>query len=228
MILEGSILVFDMDGTLIHSKSMLTKSIQFAVSKFGIVVENPDTLTHLLGPPLFYSMQDHFKLSESDAQKAVDLFHDHYESTGMRNEDPFIGIVETLMTLKNKGFLMGVATAAPQEFAEQILAHHRLDVFFDAIAGSAPDRRDKALILSHCLSHIQLDDQQKSQTVFMIGDRDRDILAAKQLGHQSIAAAYGYASPGEIEAAEPDDVIQSPKDLLNLLGSGQSLSDTNE
>jgi len=214
MIPSNACVIFDMDGTLINSKAVLTKSLQYAVAKFGIDVENPDTLTHLLGPPLRYTMQSYFKLSKEDADTATDIFHEHYAATGMKKEEPFIGIYETLDTLKKRGHVLGVATAAPQDFAEEILAHHELAQYFSAIAGSSPSRRDKAIIIEYCLEQFVGQGIEHGEPIIMIGDRDRDITAAKELGIRSIGAEYGYASPGELKNAGADHLIESHSDLI--------------
>jgi phosphoglycolate phosphatase len=45
-------ILFDLDGTLTNPKLGITKSIQYALEKFGIREENLDSLAIFIGPPL--------------------------------------------------------------------------------------------------------------------------------------------------------------------------------
>ena len=51
----------------------------------------------------------------------------------------------------------------------------------------------------------------------MVGDRKYDILGAKANGVASLGVRYGYAAPGELEAAGADFVVQSVEELSRLL-----------
>ena len=45
-------IIFDLDGTLSDSKEGITKSVQYALEKVGIIEENLDNLNHFVGPPM--------------------------------------------------------------------------------------------------------------------------------------------------------------------------------
>lgn len=47
-----NVIIFDLDGTLSNSKEGITKSVQYALSKFGIEEPDLDKLEHFIGPPL--------------------------------------------------------------------------------------------------------------------------------------------------------------------------------
>jgi phosphoglycolate phosphatase len=47
-----SIILFDLDGTLTDPKLGITKSVQYALSKFNIVEDELDKLEPFIGPPL--------------------------------------------------------------------------------------------------------------------------------------------------------------------------------
>ncbi len=52
-----SVVLFDLDGTLSDPKVGITKSVQYALQKIGIVEENLNKLETFIGPPL----QVHFE-----------------------------------------------------------------------------------------------------------------------------------------------------------------------
>ena len=51
----------------------------------------------------------------------------------------------------------------------------------------------------------------------MVGDREHDILGARQNGIETIAVEYGYGSDEELTAAQPKARIQSFAELLDHL-----------
>ncbi len=51
----------------------------------------------------------------------------------------------------------------------------------------------------------------------MVGDRAQDVAGARALGLPSIGVTWGYAEPGELEAAGADQVVGTPQELVNAL-----------
>jgi len=51
----------------------------------------------------------------------------------------------------------------------------------------------------------------------MIGDREYDILGAKQFGLDSVGVLFGYGSRAELEAAGATHIVATVAELLPLL-----------
>ena len=52
-------LLFDLEGTIIDSAPGIYRSVQYALSKFGIMVSDPQTLRPFIGPPLMDSFMQY-------------------------------------------------------------------------------------------------------------------------------------------------------------------------
>ncbi len=50
----------------------------------------------------------------------------------------------------------------------------------------------------------------------MIGDREHDVIGARNNGMRSISVTYGYGSRAELIAAAPDEWVDRPEDLISL------------
>ena len=50
--MEVDVILFDLDGTLLDSKEGITKSVQYALGKMGISIDDRDDLVKFIGPPL--------------------------------------------------------------------------------------------------------------------------------------------------------------------------------
>lgn len=44
-------IIFDLDGTIIDSEAGITKSVQYALQKFNIIVKDLKELVSFIGPP---------------------------------------------------------------------------------------------------------------------------------------------------------------------------------
>jgi phosphoglycolate phosphatase-like HAD superfamily hydrolase len=54
--------------------------------------------------------------------------------------------------------------------------------------------------------------------VYMIGDAVSDIRSACKAGVKSVAVAWGHQSQQKLAAEHPDYLVESPEDLLSLIG----------
>ena len=70
-------ILFDLDGTLTDPKVGITKSVQYALNKFGIKAEL-DNLVSFIGPPLQGSFKEYYGLNEENSKKAVEYYREYF------------------------------------------------------------------------------------------------------------------------------------------------------
>ena len=210
------LILFDLDGTITDSKEGITKSVQYALNKYGIIIDNPDKLLPFVGPPLHKSFEIFYGFDEKKSFEAVDFFREYFKEKGIFENEVYSGMKELLINLKKEGKTVALATSKPQLFAEQILKHFDLHHLFDYIKGSNLDgsMTDKTEIIADVLTNLK--HFEKSKTV-MIGDRDYDIIGARNNNIDSIAAGYGFGTEEEIEKIAPTFVAENIKQLKELL-----------
>ncbi len=208
-------LLFDLDGTLTDPKVGITRSVQYALGKLGIAVEDPDCLTAYIGPPLREAFRTHHGLSEEESHRALSFYRESYERTGMMQNLAYPGVAELLRDLQRQGRRLFVATSKPRVYAQKILAGFGMERYFASIEGSEMDgtRSDKAELIRFVLGTHALE---KASTV-MIGDRMHDVAGAARNGVDSIAVGYGYGSRDELAAARPTHYAETLSDLAALL-----------
>ncbi|EJW91209.1 phosphoglycolate phosphatase, partial [gut metagenome] len=93
--------LFDVDGTLLHSSPGIIESMEFTFRQMGVNPSRID-LTRYLGPPLRKSFGEHFK-DEASIEKMVQLYREEYKRTGQHLCTPYKGAKELLQTLKDAG-----------------------------------------------------------------------------------------------------------------------------
>ena len=209
-------ILFDLDGTLTDPKTGITRSVQYALEKYGIRIENTDELCPFIGPPLKESFIKFFGFDEEMASDAVAKYREYFATIGIYENIIYEGVPEMLEALKDNGKDLILATSKPTVYAKKILEYFEIDKYFRFISGSELDgrRTNKAEVINYALRNCQIDDL---SSVVMVGDRKHDILGAKQVGVLSVGVLYGYGSYEELTKTSPDKLVSSIGELTATL-----------
>lgn len=208
--------LFDLDGTLTDPGLGITNSIMYALEKFHIKAEDRSSLYKFIGPPLRESFQKYYGFSDEEIDRAVSYYREYFSEKGIYENVLYDGIPQVLDQIKSSGRRVVLATSKPEEFAAEILRYFQIDRYFDFIAGAAMDetRVKKAEVIAYALESCEIEDL--AATV-MIGDREHDILGAKEAGLKSIGVLYGYGGREELESAGATYIAEHVEDIINLL-----------
>ncbi|WP_291865415.1 HAD family hydrolase [Bradyrhizobium sp.] len=206
---------FDLDGTLTDPKPGITRSIQYALGKLDRAVPPEDELTWCIGPPLRASLK---KLVGTDelADRALLLYRERFGDIGLFENEVYPGIEHILSTLARSGRRLFVATSKANIYAERIIDHFKLRVYFERVFGAELDgtRSDKTDLLRHALLSAGVD----PSLAIMIGDRSFDMEGARNNGMTAVGVLYGYGSEAELREAGAHHVSATPRGLLDHTG----------
>lgn len=208
--------LFDLDGTLVDTTEGVIRCIDYALSHFGIRVEDTVPFGYYMGPPLMESFTKFAHLSEKDARTAIDLYRERYDTLGKKECFVPEGIEPLLKALCDKGKTLAVSTSKLETAAVEVLQSFGLDGYFATVSGSDPEEKvsSKEAVIEQALDRLGVTDKSK---VLMIGDRKYDILGAKKCGIRSLGLYAGAAEPGEMEEAGADLVAHSVSEMQALL-----------
>ena len=207
-------ILFDLDGTLTDSAEGIVNSVVYALERKGIPYASKQALRRFVGPPLQATFRDYCGFSEEEAKDAVRIFREYFTKQGIYENAVYEGVPEMLRTLCEAGFTLAVATSKPEVFAEQILERFDLAKYFTVIAGASMDGTDKPTVIRQTLSRLHTE---PSSRVLMVGDREHDVLGAKDVGVSSLGVLYGYGSEEELKTAGADHIIKTPSEIVELL-----------
>lgn len=212
---ELDTILFDLDGTITDPAEGITNSVSYALKKFGVKVENKSDLNCFIGPPLYASFMKYYGFSKEKAEKAVDFYREYYADKGIFECRLYDGIKELIIKLHSAGKRVVLATSKPEFFAEKLLRHFGLLEYFYHIAGATMDgsRIEKTDIINYAFDGMKSD----KQNAVMIGDREFDIIGAKNVGIASIGVTFGYGSLEELEKSGADYIADRVEDIEKLL-----------
>lgn len=209
-------ILFDLDGTLTDPGEGITNSVDYALKKYNIIIEDKKELYKFIGPPLQESFQKYYGFSKEQSLQAVEYYREYFRDKGIFENKVYKGTIEMLSVLKNKGKHIILATSKPEEFAKQILVHFDLMRYFEFIAGATMDgtRSKKDDVIRYAVSSYPINDLSES---IMIGDREHDILGANKVGMDSIGVLFGYGDYDELKKAGATYIVKKIKDILNIV-----------
>lgn len=208
-------LFLDLDGTLSDSAPGIVRSAQYALEAFGIHVDNLDDLLCFVGPPLEESFQEFYHLTPSQADEAVKVYRRRYEKIGVYENALYPGIPQFLDKARQAGKVLMVATSKPQRMADLVLSHFGIADRFAFVGGREDSsRRTKEEVIRYVMKENGLT---RTEDIVMIGDRKHDVLGAKAVGLDSVGVLYGYGSHDEFQAAGATYIVDTLKELEELL-----------
>lgn len=202
-------IIFDLDGTVLHSAPGIIQSLTHAVRALGHDFEPFAGMEHLLGPPMTTIVAQLLKpFGDHRVRECVTIYRDHYGDFGLYQSLPYQGITQALDALRADGYALYVATSKRETFAERILAHTGLRDRFERVYGTAADGSldDKARLLEVLLASLKT----RPATVCMVGDKRDDIIAAQRNAIPAIGVLWGYGTLAELQASGAQVLIRTP------------------
>jgi phosphoglycolate phosphatase len=209
-------ILFDLDGTLTDPYEGISKSVQFALSKFNIIEEDEARLRKMIGPPLMHSLKKYYDFSDEQYKEAIIHYREYFVKKGIFENKIYEGIRSLLVDLTNAGKIVRLASSKPEVFAKQILEMFSIDSFFNHISGSSLDGKiiEKPQVVKKAIGDISPGDFEHT---VMVGDREYDIQGAIANSIDSIGVLYGFGSYDELKNAGATYIVKSVQELRELL-----------
>ena len=206
-------IIFDIDGTLVNTKKVTIpafKKTLEALKKEGFEVKvSSDEIMKYIG----YTIDNIFKnIFKSDDKILIEKsihYLDIYEEEFLSktNNIFFNGVFEVLSYLKSKNKKIYLLSNCNKKYLNIVL-DKGLNKFIDSPHCSEMyNWKEKDYVISTFIKEAN------STSFVMIGDRHKDIEAAKTNNIKSIGCNYGY---GNEEVKQADILIHDIKDIMNI------------
>lgn len=217
---ECKYILFDLDGTVTNPKTGITRAVAHALRYFDIIVDDLDVLTTFIGPPLKDSFMNDYGFCEQDADRAIAKYREYFGTVGLYENAVYPGMEHLLQTLVDRNRTLMIATSKPTVYAVKILEHFGLIPYFQFISGSELDgtRTKKGEVIAYALAQNGIT---ALSDVVMVGDREHDMIGAKENGLAAIGVLYGYGSLAELQSSGADAIAEEIDDLHRLLIGGR-------
>lgn len=209
--------LFDLDGTLNDPYEGITSCIKYALESVGIDENDPQKLRSYIGPPL----RNTFALYGFDEDKCEELVKKYREKflvTGIHQNITYDGTIEMLKALHEHGCKISLASCKPEKACRIILEEKGMIEYFDAVCGATEDKTldTKPAIIGVALERLGVKNDEL-ENVFMVGDRDMDIIGAHENKVKAVGVLFGYGGRDELCSAGADYLIEKPAELVSIV-----------
>jgi phosphoglycolate phosphatase len=217
------LLVFDLDGTLIDSRLDLIHSVNAMLHHIGRPALDGDVIASYVGDgaPALVRRAVGDTDDEGVFLRAMEYFLGYYRLHKLDHTTVYAGIAETLASLVTPSNevrrQMAILSNKPVNPSRDIVQALRLGDFFERVYGgnSFTTKKPDPLGVRTILQETGV----AADEALIIGDSSIDVLTGRNAGLWTCGVTYGFA-PHSLEEVPPDVLVESPRDLGELLRAG--------
>lgn len=214
-------ILFDLDGTLADTAPDLAEAVNQLRIERGLAPSDYALLRPVASAGARGLIGAAFGITPQDAEYPVlrDDFLKNYEAAIAVHSRLFDGVSELLTALQEEGIVWGIVTNKITQLTNQLvpqvgLAHAACVICGDTTAYPKP--HPAPLIEAAKRIGIQ------AEHCWYVGDDLRDIQAGQAAGMTTIAAGWGYCGGALPATWNADALVDSPRQLLQLIDSQQA------
>lgn len=212
-----SLILFDLDGTLVDSAADLYRAMNLSLAKLGLPLVTEAQVRVWVGKgvaKLCEAVLNHL-FGQVDAQQQAQLlstFMQVYAQELCVDTQVYEGVLPFLDYCQAQHIAMACVTNKPEHLARGILDVLQLATYFKMVVGgdSLAERKPHPLPLLHC---VEQEGVSVAETL-MIGDSSNDVEAARRAGIDCIVVSYGYNHGESIYDCQPQQVVDRLAELV--------------
>jgi phosphoglycolate phosphatase len=211
---QFDLIVFDWDGTLFDSTTLIVRCIQDACRDIDVAVPSDEAAAYVIGLGLHDALQHAVPGLSPERYPELGKRYRHHYTANQQALVLFPGTLEMLQALKDRQHLLAVATGKNRRGLDEALAHSQLHGIFDATR-TADETASKPhpLMLQQLMAEFGV----APTRTLMIGDTTHDLMLAANAGTPRVAVSYGAHEPEAFDKHEPLFVAHSTAQLSSWL-----------
>ena len=225
---QQRLLLFDIDGTLIHAAGAGVHSLQLSlVERFGIKDDLADIeIAGMTDSGIVMSILNKHSISPTNENLAAFLdTYVHFLSLELPRRAGLVlpGVLDLLNKLKARPHLiLALLTGNVSRGAQLKLEHYGVWHFFE-FGAFADDHHDRNQLGAFAQARAQEKHGRefRADQIDVIGDTPRDIACGKAFGARTVAIATGSWPRSELAAHNPDflfDDLSNVDEVIQVLG----------
>jgi len=209
-----SVLIFDLDGTLVDSKKDLTASVNHIRHQFDLPILTEEEIARFIGDGALMLIRRALgpKATEVNVQAGLQMFLSYYRAHMLDCTTLYPGVVETLDRLADSK--LAVLTNKPVHFSCAMLAGLGIYKHFAAVYGGNSFDYKKPDPVG--VFQILADTKGSRERTWMIGDSSVDVLTGRNASIKTCGVTYGYATE-TFRDVPPDFLIDHFSELEALV-----------
>ena len=222
-------IIFDFDGTIGDSQSLIVKTLQDTMRARKLEVKSDEACAKTIGLRLDEAFISLFGMSAEEGMECAATYREIFlDNKKTMIVQPFPHVIETLRELHRQGFILGMASSRNHCSLDGYVKQMQLeDIFSSIVAGDdvehvkpAPDMVFMALgemkgMKNPVISAEAGDVEDMLDEVLVVGDMTFDVDMAHNAGCKACAVTYGNGTREQLASAE--FIIDDFAELLGLV-----------
>ena len=222
-------IIFDFDGTIGDSQSLIVKTLQDTMRARKLEVKSEEACAKTIGLRLDEAFVSLFGMSAEAGLECAATYREIFlDNKKTMIVQPFPHVIETLRQLHRRGFILGMASSRNHCSLDGYVKQMQLeDIFSSIVAGDdvehvkpAPDMVFMALgEMKGMKNPVTLaesgDVEDLLDEVLVVGDMTFDVDMAHNAGCKACAVTYGNGTREQLASAE--FIIDDFAELLGLV-----------
>ncbi len=209
--------IFDLDGTLLHTVPDITDNINIMLEKFGYETLSEKQVARLVGSgarKLVYDCIDK-DITDAELDERLAFYNKIYTESTSPKTRLFDGIEELLLRLEKEGYKLAIMTNKPQETTDTVKKEHLFKFKFEKIVGASfgvkckPDKT----ATENLINYLEVD----KENVCFVGDGETDVLTSLNAGIKGIAVLWGYREREDLEKVGAKFFAKDTKELYKII-----------
>lgn len=207
-----SLLIFDLDGTLIDSRLDLANSVNATRAEMG-----KPPLDHAIvysyvgnGAPVLIRKAMGPDAPDADVQHALEFFLSYYRDHAVDDTRLYPGVRESLAQLHEAGQQLAVLTNKPVRISENIMQYLGIDSMLFRIYGGNSFEQKKPHPVG--IDTLRAETGASAEDTWMVGDSIVDMQTARNAGVKSCGVTYGF-QPETLQECPPDLLVDRMEDF---------------
>ena len=201
--------VFDFDGTLADTVSLMVKLYNDQSEAFGSLRVEPNEFESLRAMGYKKAMKSK-RIRLSRMPKMIRTLTKEMK-LHMHEVKPYEGVVEMLRDLQHNGVRIAVLTSNSADIVQQFFEDHDFPTFDFVVSEKTFFGKDKAL-----KRIMKLYELEKESMVY-VGDEPRDVIASKRAQVKVFGVSWGLGGRTGLEKSKPDRIVDTPDELFDTI-----------
>ena len=210
---ENSMIIFDLDGTLIDSRRDLATGVNLMRAYYKLPALELETVSSFVGNGARKlaerSLAGH---DEINFDEAFELMRKFYKEHMFDQTTFYPGVLDALKLIKQKKYKTAIVTNKPDNSCKAIIEHLKVSEYFDVILGAS----DKYILKPEpdMLLAVMNETASKPEASWMVGDNYTDMESGARAKVKTCFVTYGF---GELKECNFDLSVNSLMEFAEFL-----------
>ena len=224
-----SAVLFDLDGTLLHTSPDLVAAADAALGECGLAGIDSGLIESFVGrgvDELVRRCLRHLERADHgvEFEQLLAAYMRHYEACNGDLASLYPGVLAGLDAMRDMGLALGVCTNKPTRFTQPLLVRYNMAKYFSVIVCGDTTARKKPApdMIEYAAKHWQA----SVSSLLMIGDSGNDTAAARAAGCPVWVVPYGYNEGRAVQELDCDGIVSGLDEAALRLRGGPSIAST--